>query len=71
MDLHDVMGVYLGNSISKHITFKHKVIEYDWRAKRKQTAQHIREKLLGASTVNKNKKTNKGVTSKKKKRRKR
>lgn len=71
MDLHDVMGVDLSNSISKHLTFKHKVIDYDWRAKRKQIAQNLREKLLGASTVNKNKKTNKGVTSKKKKRRKR
>lgn len=71
MDLHDVMGVDLSNSISKHLTFKHKVIDYDWRAKRKRTAQNIREKLLGTSTVNKNKKTNKGVTSKKKKRRKR
>lgn len=71
MDLHDVMGVDLSNSISKHLTFKHKVIDYDWRAKRKRTAQNIREKLLGASTVNKNKKVNKGVTSKKKKRRKR
>lgn len=71
-ELFTLTGVDLENPISKQLIFKPKIIEYDWRAKNKRMAQHIRERLLGNSTVNKNKSSNKRVTSnKKKKRRKR
>lgn len=71
-ELFTMTGVDLENSFSKQLTFTPKVIEYDWRAKNKRIAQYIRERLLGNSTVNKNKSSNKRVTSnKKKKRRKR
>lgn len=71
-ELFTMTGVDLENSFSKQLTFTPKVIEYDWGAKNKRIAQHIRERLLGNSTVNKNKSSNKRVTSnKKKKRRKR
>lgn len=71
-ELFDITGVDLENSFSKQLIFKPKIIEYDWRAKNKRMAQYIRERLLGNSTVNKNKLSNKRVTSnKKKKRRKR
>lgn len=71
-ELFTISGVDLENSFSKQLIFTPKVIEYDWRAKNKRIAQHIRERLLGNSTVNKNKSSNKRVTSiKKKKRRKR
>ena len=71
-ELFTMTGVDLENSFSKQLIFAPKVIEYDWRAKNKRIAQQIRERLLGNSTVNKNKSSNKRVTSnKKKKRRKR
>lgn len=67
MDVFDRLASII--PFAKDFPVHERVIEYDWRQKRKDIANEVRARCLGNSTVNKNKRKNKRVTSKNKKRR--